>query len=89
MHVHEDFTAKLLAAKAGDPAALASLGITYFAQRSMPTDMLRQRDFFGRLWHGQPNAISNAIGYAKFYSRSHDAANYLCLPYWSPVFAFL
>jgi len=27
----------------------------------------------GRLWYGEPNAISNAIGYAKFYSRSHDA----------------
>ena len=29
---------------------------------------------FGRLWYGEPNAIRNAIGYAKFYSRSHDAA---------------
>ena len=28
---------------------------------------------FGRLWYGEPNAISNAIGYAEFYSRSHDA----------------
>jgi hypothetical protein len=28
---------------------------------------------FGRLWYVGPNAISNAIGYAKFYSRSHDA----------------
>src|SRR5260370_4132895 len=28
---------------------------------------------FGRLWYGEPSAISNAIGYAKFYSRSHDA----------------
>jgi hypothetical protein len=28
---------------------------------------------FGRLWYGQPNAISNAVGYAKFFSRSHDA----------------
>src|SRR4029453_13775687 len=28
---------------------------------------------FGRLRYGEPNAISNAIGYAKFYSRSHDA----------------
>ena len=28
---------------------------------------------FGRLWYGKPNAISNAIGYAKFYSRSHNA----------------
>ncbi len=28
---------------------------------------------FGRLWYAGPDAISNAIGYAKFYSRSHDA----------------
>jgi len=28
---------------------------------------------FGRLWYAQPNAISNAIDYAKFFSRSHDA----------------
>jgi hypothetical protein len=28
---------------------------------------------FGRLWYGEPNAISNAIGYAKFYSRSRNA----------------
>jgi hypothetical protein len=28
---------------------------------------------FRRLWYGKPNAISNAIDYAKFYSRSHDA----------------
>jgi len=28
---------------------------------------------FGRLWYGEPDAISNAIGYAKFFSRSHDA----------------
>ena len=28
---------------------------------------------FGRLWYGKPNAISNAIGYAEHYSRSHDA----------------
>jgi hypothetical protein len=28
---------------------------------------------FGRLWYGAPDAISNAIGYAKFYSRSHNA----------------
>jgi hypothetical protein len=25
------------------------------------------------LWYGEPDAISNAIGFAKFYSRSHDA----------------
>jgi hypothetical protein len=28
---------------------------------------------FGRLWYGEPNAASNAIDYAKFFSRSHDA----------------
>ena len=28
---------------------------------------------FGRLWYGEPDAINNAIGYAKFRSRSHDA----------------
>jgi hypothetical protein len=28
---------------------------------------------FGCLWYVEPNAISNAIGYAKFFSRSHDA----------------
>ena len=29
---------------------------------------------FGRLWYGEPNAVSNATGYAKFSSQSHDAA---------------
>ena len=28
---------------------------------------------FGRLWYDEPNAASNAIGYAIHYSRSHDA----------------
>jgi hypothetical protein len=28
---------------------------------------------FGRLWYGEPDANTTAIGYAKFYSRSHDA----------------
>jgi len=28
---------------------------------------------FGRLWYGKPDAINNAISYAKFFSRSHDA----------------
>ena len=28
---------------------------------------------FGALWYGEPNAISNAVNYARFYSRSHDA----------------
>jgi hypothetical protein len=29
---------------------------------------------FGRLWYGEPDADTNAIGYAKSYSRSHHAA---------------
>jgi hypothetical protein len=29
---------------------------------------------FGALWYGEPNAISKAVNYARFYSRSHDAA---------------
>jgi hypothetical protein len=28
---------------------------------------------FGGLWYSGPSAASNAIDYAKFYSRSHDA----------------
>jgi len=28
---------------------------------------------FGRLWYGEPNAVSNAIGYAEHSSRSYDA----------------
>ena len=28
---------------------------------------------FDRLWYGELDAVANAIGYAKFYSRSHDA----------------
>jgi hypothetical protein len=28
---------------------------------------------FGRLWYGEPNAISNAINYAKFFSHSDNA----------------
>jgi hypothetical protein len=28
---------------------------------------------FGKLWYGEPDGIKNAIGYAKFFSRSHFA----------------
>jgi hypothetical protein len=28
---------------------------------------------FGRLWYDGRNAAANAVDYAKFYSRSHDA----------------
>jgi hypothetical protein len=33
---------------------------------------------FGRMWYGEPNAINNAIGYAKFRSRSHDTVICVC-----------
>src|SRR5262249_27247642 len=29
---------------------------------------------FGRLWFGEPNAATNAVGHAKHRRRSHDAA---------------
>ncbi len=28
------------------------------------------RCLFGRLWYGEPDAVSNAVGYAKFFSRA-------------------
>ncbi len=36
-------------------------------------DLISDVLLFGRLWYGEPNAISNAVGCLKFYSRSHDA----------------
>ena len=36
-------------------------------------DLISDELPFGRLWYGEPNAVNNAIGYAQFYSRSHDA----------------
>jgi hypothetical protein len=28
---------------------------------------------FGQLWYGEPDAVSNPISYARFYSPSYDA----------------
>ena len=36
-------------------------------------DVIRDALPFGRLWYGEPNAAANAVGYAKFNSRSYDA----------------
>ena len=36
-------------------------------------DLISDALSFGRLWYGESNAISNAIGYAKHFSLSHDA----------------
>ncbi len=33
---------------------------------------------FGRLWYGEPNAVTNAIDYAKFRSRSYRAVIRVC-----------
>jgi len=35
-------------------------------------DLMSDALRFGSLWYAGPNAISNAIGFAKFFSRSHD-----------------
>jgi hypothetical protein len=35
-------------------------------------DLISQALPFGRLWYGEPDAISNAIDYAKFRGRSYD-----------------
>ena len=39
----------------------------------LPSPLISDALLFGRLWYGEPDAISNAIDYAKFYSRSYDA----------------
>jgi hypothetical protein len=36
-------------------------------------DMISDALPFGRLWYGEPNAVSNAVDHAKFFSRSHRA----------------
>jgi hypothetical protein len=36
-------------------------------------DLISDRLPFGQLWYGEPNAVSNAIGYAMRYSRSANA----------------
>jgi hypothetical protein len=36
-------------------------------------DLLSDALPFGRLWYAGEKAVPNAIGYSKFYSRSHDA----------------
>ena len=36
-------------------------------------DLISEALPFGRLWYAEPDAINSAVGYAKFFSRSHDA----------------
>ena len=37
-------------------------------------DLISDAMPFGGLWYGEPDAIGNAVDYAKFYSRSHSVA---------------
>ncbi len=39
---------------------------------SLSLDFQRDALPFGALWYAGPHAVANAIGYAQFYSRSHD-----------------
>jgi hypothetical protein len=41
-------------------------------------DLISEALPFGALWYGEPDAVSNAISYAKFYRRSHDAVIRAC-----------
>jgi hypothetical protein len=48
------------------------------AKASRGFDLISDVLPFGRLWCGEPNAVRNATGYAKFRSRSHDAVIRVC-----------
>ncbi|HVD94655.1 MAG TPA: hypothetical protein VNE84_00775, partial [Candidatus Limnocylindria bacterium] len=59
--------------KDADDARLRSPSAQRSSRRRTISDALP----FGRLWYGEPGAVSNAIGYAKFFSRSH--ATVICV----------
>ena len=40
---------------------------------SAGVDLISDALLFGRLWYREPDAMNNAVGHAKFFSRSHDA----------------
>jgi len=42
-------------------------------QNQRGADLISDAMPFGRMWYGEPSAISNAIGYAEHFSRSHDS----------------
>jgi hypothetical protein len=41
-------------------------------------DLISDALRFGSLWYDEPNAVSNAIGYAEHRNRSHDAVIHVC-----------
>ena len=44
-----------------------------YAKIHRGVDLISDALPFGRPWYGEPNAVSNAIGYAMYRSRSHHA----------------
>jgi len=42
---------------------------------------------FGRLWYGEPDAVSNAVGYAKFFSRAGQPGWAAIIPIVNTYFA--
>jgi hypothetical protein len=67
-----------------DDRKIITMGVSHHVYEIRPRSDKRGSDLisdalpFGSLWYAEPDAISNAIGYAKFRSRSHDAAIRLC-----------
>ncbi len=50
-----------------------NISVHTYEIRPRSDDLISETLPFARLWYGDPDAITNAIGYAKFYSRSHNA----------------
>jgi hypothetical protein len=57
------------------PTAVHSIHIYEVRPRrnKRSVDLISDALPFGRLWYGEPNAVENAIGYARVSSRLHDA----------------
>jgi hypothetical protein len=63
---------------ANDPAMMSSTNPAHVQEVRLRkdkrgVDLISDALPFGRLWYAGPNAVINAIDYAKFRSRSHDA----------------
>ena len=75
----------LLTGRSGTWIRSGLRGIAEFCSKSATThkasrgvDLLSTVLRFGRLWYGEPNADSNAVDYAKSYSRSDDVVIHGC-----------
>jgi hypothetical protein len=64
---------KPIAAQAGKVRKIKHIDEVRPRKDHRGVDLISDALPFGRLLYGEPNAISNAIGYAKFRSRSHGA----------------